>query len=275
MTDSPVEQNVAADPPPAIRLRGISKSFGAVQANRDIDLSVRRGTIHGIVGENGAGKSTLMSILYGFYQADSGSIEVGGKRVSIPHSQAAIDLGIGMVHQHFMLVHNFTVLENVMLGAEGAALLRARHRPRPCRAQAARKGLCAGGRSRRGDRGPAGRAAAACRNPQGALSRRRYPDPRRADRRPHPGRGRPPVPHPPPPARRRQNGDPDHPQAARDHGRHRHRIGDAAGPDRRHRDDRRDLRRGDRREDGRPPRAAARRQGGLAAGRHQARRSAT
>ncbi|RLQ87485.1 ABC transporter ATP-binding protein [Notoacmeibacter ruber] len=108
---------------PAIRLSGISKSFGPVKANHDIHLTVRKGSIHGIVGENGAGKSTLMSILYGFYQADSGTIEVDGETVSIPHSQAAIDLGIGMVHQHFMLVHNFTVLENIMLGAEGAALL--------------------------------------------------------------------------------------------------------------------------------------------------------
>ncbi len=121
MADTAAEQRVRVHP--AIRLSGISKSFGAVRANRDIDLTVRKSSIHGIVGENGAGKSTLMSILYGFYQADSGTIEVDGKQVSIPHSQAAIDLGIGMVHQHFMLVHNFTVLENIMLGAEGAALL--------------------------------------------------------------------------------------------------------------------------------------------------------
>ena len=109
--------------PPAIELVGISKSFGPVQANRDIALRVEAGTIHGVIGENGAGKSTLMSILYGFYQADSGQILVGGREVSIPDSQAAIGLGIGMVHQHFMLVEPFTVLENVMLGAEGGALL--------------------------------------------------------------------------------------------------------------------------------------------------------
>ena len=108
---------------PAIRLQGISKSFGPVRANHDIDLTVRPGTIHGIIGENGAGKSTLMSILYGFYQADEGTIEIGGRTVAIPDSDAAIALGIGMVHQHFMLVEPFTVLENVMLGAEGAALL--------------------------------------------------------------------------------------------------------------------------------------------------------
>ena len=110
---------------PAIELAGISKSFGPVRANRDIDLTVRPGTIHGIIGENGAGKSTLMSILYGFYQADAGTIRVGGREVVIPDSQAAIALGIGMVHQHFMLVHNFTVLENIILGAEGGQVLNA------------------------------------------------------------------------------------------------------------------------------------------------------
>ncbi|WP_244606614.1 ABC transporter ATP-binding protein [Arsenicitalea aurantiaca] len=113
----------AAASAPAIELRAINKSFGPVHANRDIDLSVQKGTVHGIVGENGAGKSTLMSILYGFYTADSGDILVNGKTVSISNSSDALSLGIGMVHQHFMLVDNFTVLENVVLGAEGSALL--------------------------------------------------------------------------------------------------------------------------------------------------------
>jgi len=113
----------ADNPPYAIELRGISKRFGAVRANQDIDLAVRRGSIHGIVGENGAGKSTLMSILYGFYQADSGEVLINGNKVSINSSHDAIDVGIGMVHQHFMLVDTFTVLENVMLGAEGHALI--------------------------------------------------------------------------------------------------------------------------------------------------------
>ncbi|MFO1105220.1 MAG: ABC transporter ATP-binding protein [Amaricoccus sp.] len=122
---------VPSSGPPAIELVGISKSFGPVQANRDIHLRVARGTIHGIVGENGAGKSTLMSILYGFYQADAGEIRIGGVPTPIPDSQAAIRAGIGMVHQHFMLVEPFTVLENVVLGAEegpllGPALARAR-----------------------------------------------------------------------------------------------------------------------------------------------------
>ncbi|RUT89661.1 MULTISPECIES: ABC transporter ATP-binding protein [unclassified Mesorhizobium] len=108
----------------AIELIGINKSFGAVRANRDINLEIGRGTIHGIVGENGAGKSTLMSILYGFYQADSGEIRVGGQPASIKTPNDAIALGIGMVHQHFMLVDNFTVLDNVILGAESDALLK-------------------------------------------------------------------------------------------------------------------------------------------------------
>ena len=103
----------------------IDKRFGAVHANRDIHLEIPRGTIHGIIGENGAGKSTLMSILYGFYQADSGEIKVGGKPTAIDTPNQAISVGIGMVHQHFMLVPNFTVLENVILGAEGEPLLNA------------------------------------------------------------------------------------------------------------------------------------------------------
>jgi simple sugar transport system ATP-binding protein len=108
----------------AIELVGIDKRFGPVHANKAVDLAVGRGTIHGIVGENGAGKSTLMSILYGFYEADAGEIRVGGRPASIRSSADAIGAGIGMVHQHFMLVETLTVLENVMLGAEGGALLR-------------------------------------------------------------------------------------------------------------------------------------------------------
>jgi simple sugar transport system ATP-binding protein len=109
---------------PAIELKGISKAFGPVQANKDISMSVARGTIHGIVGENGAGKSTLMSILYGFYKADAGEIHVNGRPTPIHDSQAAIRAGIGMVHQHFKLVENFTVVENVILGAEDGGMLR-------------------------------------------------------------------------------------------------------------------------------------------------------
>lgn len=109
---------------PVLELAGISKAFGPVQANKNIALRVMPGTIHGIIGENGAGKSTLMSILYGFYKADSGTIRIRGKEVQISDSQAAIGAGIGMVFQHFKLVENFTVLENVVLGAEEGRLLR-------------------------------------------------------------------------------------------------------------------------------------------------------
>ena len=102
----------------AVQLIGVDKRFGAVYANRKVDLSIETGTIHGIVGENGAGKSTLMKILYGFYQADGGEIRIKDQPVRIRDPHAAIDAGIGMVHQHFMLVDTFTVLENLILGAE-------------------------------------------------------------------------------------------------------------------------------------------------------------
>jgi ABC-type uncharacterized transport system ATPase subunit len=108
----------APETAPAIELKGISKAFGPVQANKDISISVMPGTIHGIIGENGAGKSTLMSILYGFYKADKGEIFISGTKTEIPDSQAAISAGIGMVFQHFKLVENFSVLENIILGAE-------------------------------------------------------------------------------------------------------------------------------------------------------------
>jgi simple sugar transport system ATP-binding protein len=110
---------------PAIALRGIEKRFGAVRANRAVDLDIGRGSIHGIVGENGAGKSTLMKILYGYYRADAGRILVGGRAVDIAAPADAIRCGIGMIHQHFMLVEPFTVLENLVLGAEDRFWVRA------------------------------------------------------------------------------------------------------------------------------------------------------
>ena len=112
--------------PYAIELKGISKAFGPVQANKDIDLRVAKGSIHGIIGENGAGKSTLMSILYGFYKPDRGRILVNGEPIAIADSQTAIRAGIGMVFQHFKLVQNFTVLENIILGVEDGAPFRRR-----------------------------------------------------------------------------------------------------------------------------------------------------
>jgi general nucleoside transport system ATP-binding protein len=101
-----------------IEMRGITKRFGAVTANNGINLSIPANTIHAIVGENGAGKSTTMKILYGFYTADEGEIWIDGveREIRTPHD--AIALGLGMVHQHFMLVPPMTVLENIVLGAE-------------------------------------------------------------------------------------------------------------------------------------------------------------
>jgi simple sugar transport system ATP-binding protein len=108
---------------PAIELTGIQKSFGNVHAVRGVSLRIEQGAVTGIVGENGAGKSTLMSILYGLYHADAGEIRIDGQPVRMDSPHEAITRGIGMVHQHFMLVDTFTVLENLVLGAEGGALL--------------------------------------------------------------------------------------------------------------------------------------------------------
>ncbi|MDY0287859.1 MAG: ABC transporter ATP-binding protein [Sphaerochaeta sp.] len=106
-----------------IEMLNIRKEFPGIVANDDITLQIRQGEIHAILGENGAGKSTLMSILFGLYRADKGKILVRGKEVSINSPNDANDLGIGMVHQHFQLVHNFTVTENIILGKEGKFFL--------------------------------------------------------------------------------------------------------------------------------------------------------
>jgi simple sugar transport system ATP-binding protein len=103
---------------PAVELHGITKRFPGVVANHDIDIEVAEGTVHAIVGENGAGKSTLMKILYGMQRPDEGTIKVAGRPATLHSPADAIALGIGMVHQHFMLADNLTVLENVVLGAE-------------------------------------------------------------------------------------------------------------------------------------------------------------
>ncbi len=101
-----------------VEMEGITKRFGAFVANDGIDLRVKRGEIHALLGENGAGKSTLMNILFGLYQPDEGSIKINGKPVTISDPNEAVRLGIGMVHQHFMLVEPFTVTENIILGKE-------------------------------------------------------------------------------------------------------------------------------------------------------------
>jgi ABC-type uncharacterized transport system ATPase subunit len=104
--------------PPALELRGITKKFGSVVANDRVDFDVVAGEVHALLGENGAGKSTLMSVLYGLYKPDAGEILVDGQPVEIGSPSAAIELGIGMVHQHFMLVPVMTVAENIVLGQE-------------------------------------------------------------------------------------------------------------------------------------------------------------
>lgn len=107
----------------ALELRGIEKHFGSIHANRGVTLRVAAGSIHGLIGENGAGKSTLMNIAYGLHQPDAGEVVRAGRPVAISAPHDAITAGIGMVHQHFMLVDNFSALENVVLGVEGGARL--------------------------------------------------------------------------------------------------------------------------------------------------------
>ena len=108
----------------AVELRGITKRFPGVIANHDIDITVRKGTVHAIVGENGAGKSTLMKILYGMQRPDEGTISIDGEQVVLHSPSAAIERGVGMVHQHFQLADNLTVLENIVLGNEPTSGLR-------------------------------------------------------------------------------------------------------------------------------------------------------
>ncbi|MEE8123041.1 MAG: ABC transporter ATP-binding protein [Alphaproteobacteria bacterium] len=104
---------------PLLAMRGVSKSFGAVQANDKVDLTLHRGDILGLLGENGAGKTTLMNVLFGAYAADAGTIEIDGEPVAIHNSADAIAFGVGMVHQHFHLVPRHSVIENIMVGQKG------------------------------------------------------------------------------------------------------------------------------------------------------------
>src|ERR687884_1103441 len=107
-----------ADEPPVLELRGITKRFPGVLANDHVDFDLRRREVHALLGENGAGKSTLMNILYGLYQPDEGEIRMRGERVTIHSPKDAIEQGIGMVHQHFMLIPVMTVAENIVLATE-------------------------------------------------------------------------------------------------------------------------------------------------------------
>jgi general nucleoside transport system ATP-binding protein len=116
-------QEAGRESAPLVSLQGITKTFPGVVANDAVDLELRAGEIHALIGENGAGKSTLMRVLYGLYPPDDGVIHVRGKRTKIASPRAALSHGIGMVHQHFVLVDRFTVAENIILGAEGGPLV--------------------------------------------------------------------------------------------------------------------------------------------------------
>ena len=169
-----------------LELRGITKRFGSLVANDHIDLTVEAGEIHALLGENGAGKSTLMNVLYGLYQADEGEVLLDDQVQHFAGPGDAMAAGIGMVHQHFMLIPVFTVAENVMLGHEatrpagGSTCRRAREGARDLRA------LRVPRRPRRARRRPPRRRAAARRDHQGALPRRARARVRRADRGAHP-----------------------------------------------------------------------------------------
>src|SRR5215203_4689722 len=101
-----------------LELLGITKRFPGTVANDHVDFDLGKGEVHALLGENGAGKSTLMNILYGLYHPDEGEIRLNGKRIRIHSPREAIDLGIGMVHQHFMLIPVITVAENIVLATE-------------------------------------------------------------------------------------------------------------------------------------------------------------
>ena len=174
------------DEPPVLELRGITKQFPGVLANDHIDFDLRRGEVHALLGENGAGKSTLMSILYGLYTADSGQILHERQARAIHSPKHAIELGIGMVHQHFMLIPVMTVTENIVLANEpvhaGVSCSTSRRgREARCATLAKTFNFAVDPHARIQD--ITGRAAAARRDPEGALPQCRHPHPRRADRR--------------------------------------------------------------------------------------------
>ena len=172
------------DERPVLELRGITKRFPGIVANDSVDFDLRKGEVHALLGENGAGKSTLMNVLYGLYRPDEGEILINGKPAELGSPKASIENGVGMVHQHFMLIPVMTVAENIVLATEpvhNGVLLdydgRREARARDLDPLRARR------RPARARPGHHRRPAAARRDPEGALPRRRHPRPRRADRR--------------------------------------------------------------------------------------------
>ena len=197
-------------------MRGIRKEFpGGVVANDDVDFDLRRGEVHALLGENGAGKSTLMTILYGLFKYDAGEILLHGKPVSFGSASDAIQAGIGMVHQHFMLIPVMTVAENIVLGMEprDKIFLDERGAEARVRELSEQFGLVVD---------PSALVSsitvgtgATCRDPEGALPRRRHPHPRRADRGADATGGRRAVRDHPQPAGGRQVDHLHQPQAQR------------------------------------------------------------
>ena len=154
-----------------IEMLHITKEFPGIKANDDITLQLRRGEIHALLGENGAGKSTLMSVLFGLYQPDEGIIKKDGKEVQINDPNDATALHIGMVHQHFKLIDVFTVLDNIILGAEDTRLGFLKPQGRAGKGACLERALWPQGGSGRQNRGHHRGHAAARGNSQNALPR--------------------------------------------------------------------------------------------------------
>jgi ABC-type sugar transport system ATPase subunit len=172
-----------AEPEVVLELRGITKRFPGVLANDRVDFDLRRGEIHALLGENGAGKSTLMNILYGLYTPDEGEIVVRGEAVRMSSPREAIERGIGMVHQHFMLIPVMTVAENIVLAVEptrAGGLLDYRAASRTVSALAGSFGFAIDPNA--AHRGHHRRPAAARRDPQSAVPEGGHPHSRRAHR---------------------------------------------------------------------------------------------
>ena len=188
-----------------LRLRGITKRYGALRANDGVDLDVAAGELHGLLGENGAGKSTLMKVLSGFIRADAGEVELDGKALTLSSPRDAIAAGIGMLHQDPLVFGPFTVLDNFLLASPGGARLD--RRPWTRAARRCGRALRVHVRPRR--RGPhaVGRRAPAAGDRPPALARRPGADPRRADDGDLGVTARQAVRHPPPPRRRRADRD--------------------------------------------------------------------